>query len=294
MLQTLSPAKTYFIGNREFRFNKPYVMGILNVTPDSFSDGGKYFNKNTAVNYALGMLKDGADIIDIGGESTRPGSDPVSEEEELKRVIPVIEEILKQKPDAILSVDTTKSRVARQALQSGVKMVNDISGLTFDPAIADTAAEFNAALVIMHIKGTPKTMQLNPDYKNLMDEIYEFLYNQANKASKAGVKKIIIDPGIGFGKRTEDNFEIIKKLGNLTRLGYPILIGVSRKSFLGKIFDLDVNERDTITAVTETIAILNGAGIIRTHNVKNGVNICKLLHKHSDIYSNSGQLISEQ
>jgi dihydropteroate synthase len=252
-------------------------MGILNVTPDSFSDGGKYFKKSDAVKRALNMLDEGTDIIDIGGESTRPGSDPVSVEEELNRVIPVIEELMKVKPVAVLSVDTTKSEVARKALKSGAKIINDISGLTFDPELASAAGEFDAALVIMHIKGTPKTMQVNPNYNDIIEEIYEFLYHQVNIAVKSGVKKIFIDPGIGFGKNVEDNLILLNKLGDFKSLGYPILIGVSRKSFLGKIFDLEITERDTITAIAETIAIKNGARIIRTHNIKNAANIRKLI-----------------
>ena len=258
-------------------FNEPVVMGILNVTPDSFSDGNKYLNKNTAVEYAVEMIENGADIIDIGGESTRPGSDPVSEEEEFNRVIPVVEEIIKKKPDALISIDTTKSKIAEEACKRGVKIINDISGLTFDPEIADVAFKYSASLIIMHIKGTPKTMQVNPLYNDLIFEIYEFLYNQAEAAKKAGVKNIFIDPGIGFGKKIEHNFEILKRLPDFKCLGYPILIGLSRKSFLGKALDLDIKDRDTVTVAAETIALRNGAKIIRTHNVLNAVKTKKLL-----------------
>jgi len=264
------------IGKTEFKHT--VIMGILNVTPDSFSDAGKYFNKEVAVKYALEMFDNGADIIDVGGESTRPGSDPVSEGEELKRVIPVIEEILKRKPEALISVDTMKSKVAREACKAGVKIINDISGLTFDPEITDVASEFSALLVVMHIKGIPKTMQVKPTYDDLIFEIYEFLYRQTETAKSKEVKNIIIDPGIGFGKRIEDNFEILRRLSDFKSLGFPILIGLSRKSFLGKTLDLDVNERDAATVVAETIAIRNGAKIIRTHNVLNAVRTKKLLN----------------
>jgi dihydropteroate synthase len=257
----------------------PLVMGVLNVTPDSFSDGGIYFLKEAAVEHALKMFKDGADIVDIGGESTRPGSESVTLEDEKKRVIPVIQEILKRKPDSLLSIDTTKSDVAREACESGVRIINDISGLTFDPQIAEVAKEYSASLVIMHIKGTPKDMQDNPSYKNVISEIYEFLQVQSQKAKDAGVDKIIIDPGIGFGKRVEDNLEILRGLNEFRNLGYPILVGLSRKSFLGKILGLEVNERDTITSVAETISIMNGAEIIRTHNVVNAVNARELLNQ---------------
>jgi dihydropteroate synthase len=260
----------------------PLVMGVLNVTPDSFSDGGIYFLKEAAVEHALKMFKDGADIVDIGGESTRPGSESVTLEDEKKRVIPVIHEILKRKPDSLLSIDTTKSDVAQEACKAGVRIINDISGLTFDPQIVEVAKEYSASLVIMHIKGTPKDMQDNPSYKNVISEIYEFLLVQSQKAKDAGVDKIIIDPGIGFGKRVEDNLEILRRLNEFKNLGYPILVGLSRKSFLGKILGLEVNERDTITSVAETMAIMNGAEIIRTHNVVNAVNARELLNQ---IYS---------
>jgi dihydropteroate synthase len=257
----------------------PLVMGVLNVTPDSFSDGGIYFLKEAAVEHALKMFKDGADIVDIGGESTRPGSESVTLEDEKKRVIPVIHEILKRKPDSLLSIDTTKSDVAQEACKAGVRIINDISGLTFDPQIVEVAKEYSASLVIMHIKGTPKDMQDNPSYKNVISEIYEFLQVQSQKAKDAGVDKIIIDPGIGFGKRVEDNLEILRRLNEFKNLGYPILVGLSRKSFLGKILGLEVNERDTITSVAETMAIMNGAEIIRTHNVVNAVNARELLNQ---------------
>lgn len=262
----------------EKEFGFPLIMGILNVTPDSFSDGGSYFPKEKAVKHALEMFEQGADIVDIGGESTRPGSEPVSLEEEVKRVIPVINEILLQIPDSILSIDTTKSTVALEACKTGVKIINDISGLTFDPEIMHVAKEFSASLVIMHIKGTPRDMQANPYYDNVVSEVYEFLERQIQKAKEAGVEDIIVDPGIGFGKRVEDNFEILKNLSEFKKLGYPVLVGLSRKSFLGKVLDLDISERDTATSIAETIAIIKGASIIRTHNVTNAVNARKLLN----------------
>jgi dihydropteroate synthase len=262
-------------GTKEF--TEPLIMGILNVTPDSFSDGGKHFERSTAVNYALEMLENGADIIDIGGESTRPGSDPVSEEEEMKRVIPVIEEILSKKPGTLISIDTYKSKVATEACKRGVSIINDISGSTFDPESVAVAGEYSASLIIMHIKGTPKTMQMQPAYNNLIFEIYEFLQHQADSARKSGVKNIIIDPGIGFGKKVEHNFEILKRISHFKSLGYPVLIGLSRKLFLGKTSDLDLMDRDTATVIAETVALRNGAKIIRTHNVPNAVKTRELL-----------------
>ncbi|MHB1687547.1 MAG: dihydropteroate synthase [Ignavibacteriaceae bacterium] len=270
--------KKYLIGKKEFDFRNAYVMGILNVTPDSFSDGGLYFDTDSAVKHAINMIDLGADIIDIGGESTRPGSDIVSEQEEIDRVIPVLEKIISQKPDAVISIDTNKKNVAEKALQSGAKIINDISGLTFDPAIADVVKKYDAALVIMHIKGTPKNMQNNPSYDDAVKEIYDFLYDQVLLAKKKGVEKLFIDPGIGFGKRVEDNFEIIRRLEDFKSIGIPLMIGVSRKSFLGKTLNLDVHLRDTATTIAESISIKNGARIIRTHNVDFGFQVCKLMN----------------
>jgi len=267
----------YKIKKRNFVFNKSYIMGILNVTPDSFSDGGHYFDRQAAAVHALKMIDEGADIIDIGGESTRPDSDPVPEHEELNRVIPVIDKILSEKPDAVISVDTTKHKVADEALKRGASIVNDISGLTFDPEILSVVKEHGASLVIMHIKGTPKNMQKDPVYRNMIEEIYDFLDLQSRKAREAGIKNIFIDPGIGFGKKISDNFEIIKRLADFKSLGYPIVIGVSRKSFIGKTLNLEITERDHATALVESAAVMNGAKIIRTHNVKFGVHVSKLV-----------------
>lgn len=267
----------FLIGEKSFSFDKPYLMGILNVTPDSFSDGGKYFSEDLAVAHAIEMLDDGVDIIDVGGESSRPGSEPVSAEEEINRVIPVIKKILDKKPEAIISVDTYKSSVAKAALETGAKIINDISGFSFEPEIADVCAQYNATAILMHIKGTPKTMQLNPVYDEMISEIYDFLKKQIQFAQSRGVKNIIVDPGIGFGKTVEDNFTILKRLKDFKSLGCPILIGVSRKSFIGKTLNLEVDQRDLPTAAMEAIAILNSARIIRTHNVKNGKQIIKLL-----------------
>ncbi|BDQ01917.1 dihydropteroate synthase [Ignavibacterium sp.] len=276
-INNYSEIKKFQIGNKVFSFDKPYLMGILNVTPDSFSDGGKFNNLDDAVTHAIEMINDGADIIDIGGESTRPGSEPVSAEEEIKRVIPVIKEILNKKPEAILSIDTYKSKVAAKALEAGVKIVNDISAFTFDPEVADVCSHFGATAILMHIKGTPKTMQTSIEYKEIISDIYDFLKLQIDYALGKGIQNIIIDPGIGFGKTVKDNFKIVKRLKDFKSLGYPILIGVSRKSFIGKTLNLEVEERDLPTAAIEAVSILNSARIIRTHNVKNGKQIIKLL-----------------
>jgi len=244
-------------------------MGILNITPDSFSDGGMYLDKSKAIKYGLKMIEDGADILDIGGESTRPNAEPVSQEEELKRIIPVIKGILSVNNDAIISVDTTKSFVAEEALKSGAKIINDISGLTFDPYLQDVINRHEASVIIMHIKG----------YNNIIEENYDFLYLQTSKAQSAGINNILIDPGIGFGKTIDHNFEIIKRLGDLDSLGFPIVIGASRKSFIGNTLNLDPAERDTASAIINAVALRNSARLIRTHNVKYGVQTIKLMNK---------------
>jgi len=266
------------MGKRKFDFKFAYIMGILNVTPDSFSDGGRYIDKEKAVNHALEMIEVGVDIIDIGGESTRPGSEQVSETDELKRVIPVISEILKRKPEAILSIDTTKANVAKEALKYGVLIVNDISGGTFEPEIFNVVREFNAAIVLMHIKGKPKTMQSSPVYSDVVSEVYNYLAIQSGIASSLGIRKIIIDPGIGFGKRTEDNLGLIERLEDFKSLGFPIMMGLSRKSFIGNILNLPVEERDDATNALNSFSLCKGARIIRSHNVIQAVQTCKLFN----------------
>ena len=268
---------SYEIKGKEFNFSSAYVMGILNVTPDSFSDGGKYLNPDIAAEHGIEMIDKGADIIDIGGESTRPGAESIPADEESKRILPVIQKILLERPTAIISVDTTKNIVASKALQHGAVIINDISGFANDIKLVEITKKFNASLAIMHMLGNPKNMQQNPEYENVVEEIYDFLEAQAEIAANSGINNIFIDPGIGFGKTVDHNLEIIQRLGDFKSLGYPILIGLSRKSFLGNILDLDVENRDVPTTIVETLSVKNGARIIRTHNVEYGVQICKLL-----------------
>jgi dihydropteroate synthase len=263
-------------GGKIFGNNDFFIVGILNITPDSFSDGGKYYDKDSALQHALKMIDDGADIIDIGGESSRPGAEIVSADEEIKRVMPVIKGILKSAPDTVLSIDTTKKQVALEALKNGVKIVNDISAGNFDPDIMDIVKEYNAAIILMHMKGTPKTMQANPFYEDVVSEIYDFLGEKIEIAKQKGIKNIIIDPGIGFGKTVKDNYEIINRLDEFKGLGSSIMIGVSRKSFLGKSLNLDMTERDVPTIIAESVALRNGARFIRTHNVKNAFHLKKI------------------
>ncbi len=244
------------------------IMGILNVTPDSFSDGGKFDNPKQAASHATKMIEDGADIIDIGGESTRPGAEPVSIDEELNRTIPVIEAIRDQS-DCIISIDTYKSKVAESALDAGANMVNDISGLTFDEGMASLVAEKETPVVIMHIKGLPLDMQEDPHYDDLIREVKEYFTAQITKAKEAGISDahIILDPGIGFGKRLEDNFELIRELKQICAMEYPILIGPSRKSFIGTVLNLPITERLEGTLASITAGVMNGARIVRVHDI---------------------------
>jgi len=249
--------------------SRTYIMGILNVTPDSFSGDGIYQDAGKAVETAERLVEDGADIIDIGGESTKPGSEPVTIEEEIKRTIPVIKKLSKR-IDVPISIDTSKSEVARFALENGASIVNDITGLGSDRKMISVVKEFNAKVVVMHIKGTPQTMQANPEYGNLIQEIKDKLRTIIEKAVIGGIKKenIIIDPGIGFGKTLEHNLEILNRLFEFKELGLPILVGPSRKSFIGKLTGAEPDKRIFGTIASVAIAIKNGADIVRVHDVK--------------------------
>jgi len=244
------------------------IMGILNVTPDSFSDGGKYLEKNTAINHALEMIDEGADIIDIGGESTRPFSDPVSLKEEISRVIPVIEGIRKES-DVCISIDTTKSQVATAALNSGASVINDVSAMEVDPLMVDVALKFDCPLIIMHMKGTPKNMQDDPHYESLISDIKDYLLDRTDFIISKGInpKKIVIDPGIGFGKTVENNFEIIRNLNHFTTINFPVLLGASRKSFIGISLNLPEEDRLEGSLAANIIGLQNGAKIFRVHDV---------------------------
>ncbi len=248
---------------------KTLVMGIINVTPDSFSDGGKYVKIKNAINHAKKMVDDGADIIDVGGESTRPGAKEVSISEELRRVIPVVESIRLNFPDILISIDTTKSVVARKAIKAGADIINDVSGLNSDIEMVGVVANLKVPIIIMHMKGNPKNMQINPKYKNLIGEITSFFEKKIKIATELGINRnlIIIDPGIGFGKTINHNFEIISKLKEFSKLNLPIMIGPSRKSFIGKTLNLPVESLIEGTSATITASILNGANIVRVHDV---------------------------
>lgn len=254
-------------------------MGILNITPDSFSDGGLYLDEKRAIERALRLAEDGADIIDIGGESTRPGSDPVPVNEEIRRTIPVIRAISKD-INIPISIDTYKAEVARRALDAGASMVNDISGLRFDPDMPRVVAEYDVPVIVMHIKGRPKDMQLNPVYKALIPEIMDYLRISIRLALQFGIKeeRLIIDPGIGFGKTFEHNLEILNNLREFSLLEKPVAVGVSRKAFIGKILgDVPPSDRLEGTAAAVAIAIYNGANILRVHDVKAMVRVARVV-----------------
>jgi len=245
------------------------IMGILNVTPDSFSNGGRFLSPDAAVERALAMEKEGADIIDVGGESSRPGAEPVPVEEELRRVLPVLER-LRGKLRIPISIDTTKAEVAEAALRAGASIVNDISALRFDPAMAPLVAKFGAGLVLMHMLGTPKTMQQAPHYEDVVTEVRDFLAERAQYAQSQGIPReaIAVDPGIGFGKTVEHNLELLRRLPELVELGFPVLVGPSRKSFIGAILGLGVEERLEGTLAACAVAVVRGADILRVHDVK--------------------------
>ena len=247
-----------------------HIMGVLNVTPDSFSDGGAYLNTNTAITHAKTMVAEGATIIDIGGESSRPGAEPVPANVELERVLPVIRALVSEQLDVPISIDTTKAVVAKHALEAGAHIINDITALRGDTAMAYVASEMEAGVILMHMKGTPRTMQRSPYYKDVVKEVCKALENWINDASQNGIApdRIIVDPGIGFGKTTEQNLQILKQLEAFKQLNKPILIGTSRKSFIGNLLELPVTERVEGTLATVCWAIAHGADIVRVHDVK--------------------------
>lgn len=257
---------------------RTHLMGILNVTPNSFSDGGCYFTLPDALQQAHQMAEEGADIIDVGGESTRPGSQPVPLEEEIKRIIPVMERLVKEM-NIPISVDTYKAEVAKRALDLGAGMINDVTALRGDQSLGRVVAQYKVPLILMHMQGTPRDMQANPHYESLISEIILFLGQAMERARQAGVeeKNILIDPGIGFGKKTPHNLEIIKRLREFQALGRPMVIGTSRKSVIGDVLNLPVEDRLEGTAATVACAVLNGAHILRVHDVKEMVRVARMV-----------------
>jgi dihydropteroate synthase len=249
----------------------PAVVGILNITPDSFSDGGEFLDPGAAAEHAATMLDEGADILDVGGESTRPGSDPVSQEEEIQRVIPVLERILSVRPEAVISVDTYRSGTATAALEAGASLVNDVTALRGDPRIASVIQEAACPVILMHMQGEPKTMQKQPHYEDVVREVRDFLAERAEYAVAAGIRpeNVILDPGIGFGKNLDHNLDLLRNLDAIVDLGFPVLIGASRKSFMEKITGVqEARDRVSGTVATTVLAYERGATFFRVHDVR--------------------------
>lgn len=266
--------------NHRFDFTaRTYVMGIVNTTPDSFSDGGQFVKAESAVAHGHRLAAEGADLLDVGGESTRPGSLPVDAKEECRRILPVIRALAgPDGPGIPVSVDTTKADVADAAIEAGASLINDVSGLHADSGVARVAARHEVPVLLMHMRGTPRTMQQDPDYRDLFEEIEFYLQEGIETARAAGVprERLLIDPGIGFGKTLEHNLEIIRNAGRLHRLGLPVVVGPSRKSFIGALLDLPVNERIEGTAAAVAVAIANGADMVRVHDVGPMVRVARV------------------
>jgi dihydropteroate synthase len=257
---------------------KTGIMGILNVTPDSFYDGGRYVDVQAALERAHQMVEEGADIIDIGGQSSRPGSDPVSEAEESRRVLPVVETVAAAVP-VMISVDTYRSTIAREALQAGAHLINDISALRFDPELLHVVTTHQAALILMHMQGLPRDMHLNPHYDALIDEVFAFLRERLGTAQAGGLPadRLLIDPGIGFGKGAQHNLTLLRRLHHFLALGRPIVVGTSRKSFIGRILGTEVDERLEGTAATVAASIMRGAAIVRVHDVRAMARVARMM-----------------
>jgi dihydropteroate synthase len=253
-------------------------MGVLNVTPDSFYDGGKFMKDDKVLTQTKRMLNEGASFIDIGGASSRPGSIPVSPKEEIERVIPAISTILKNFPKAVISIDTTSSEVAEKAVESGAAIVNDISAGTSDKRMLETVASLGVPYIAMHMQGTPKTMQNNPTYQNVVSDVFSALEQFCDRASQLGIKQLILDPGFGFGKNLSHNYQLLNQLQKFRSLGYPLLVGVSRKSMIQKIIDVDAKNALNGTTAIHTIAALKGASILRVHDVKEAVQVFQLVN----------------
>lgn len=268
-------------GSHNISLSEPQIMGILNVTPDSFSDGGKHANVKQAINHALKMIEEGATFIDVGGESTRPGAKDVSLHEELDRTIPIIE-ALAANSECVISIDTSKPEVMREAVSAGAGLINDVKALQTTGAM-DVVANAGIPVCLMHMQGEPRSMQVNPKYDNVVNDVNDFLLERVNACLDAGIAKdqILLDPGYGFGKTLEHNYTLVKHLPKLMALGYPVLVGMSRKSMIGNLLDRDVNERLAGSITLATIVAQMGAHIIRVHDVRetaDAVNIVKILN----------------
>jgi len=275
--------KNLYLGEDILSLDKPIVMGILNITSDSFYDGGKFRSESEYLKQTERMLTEGASIIDIGAVSTRPGAVEIPENKELEKLIFTIKSILKRFPQAIISIDTYRSNIADAVLNEGAKIINDISGGTFDNNMFKLVAKWKVPYIMMHIKGTPKTMQYNPEYTNLILEIKDFFIHQINKLEEIGItNNIILDPGFGFGKTIEHNFEILQNLKTFTELGFPVMAGISRKSMIHKTLEINPVEALNGTTALNTMALLNGASILRVHDVQEAIEAIKLVEKYNE------------
>lgn len=263
--------------------DRPEVMGILNVTPDSFSDGGAYTDVDSAIDAGIGMYEDGAGIIDVGGESTRPGAAAVSEQEETDRVIPVIEGLCKS-TQAVISIDTMKSAVARRALDAGADVINDVSAFTHDSGMIGAARDTGAGIILMHMLGSPRTMQQDPQYGNVVKEVSQYLCDRVRVLVAEGIlpQTLAVDPGIGFGKTVEHNLQLLTGLKALTGQNMPVIVGLSRKSFLGKITGRNINERLAGSLAGLAFCVMNGVHVVRVHDVRESVDVIKVLKALSD------------
>lgn len=264
-------------GSKSLSLDKPLVMGILNITEDSFYEGSRFSRADELLKQATKMIDDGADILDIGAVSSRPFADDVTEQDEIKRLLPAIELLRNKFPNQFLSVDTWRSNVAQQAIDAGADMINDISGGCFDERMAETIAKYNKPFVIMHTKGDPKSMQINPEYVDVNAEILNFFKSRIKYFNDLGVKQLILDPGFGFGKTVEHNYEILKNLKRYKSLGLPVLVGLSRKSMINKVLKITPPEALNGTTSLNTVALLNGANILRVHDVKEAKEVIKLI-----------------
>jgi dihydropteroate synthase len=269
--------KTLRVKDKLIDLSEPRVMGILNVTPDSFYDGGRFTMETEILKQAEKMLKAGATFIDIGGYSSRPNAKDISEEEEKERVLPAIEAVLKNFPECIISIDTFRSGIARLALEAGAAMVNDISGSSLDKRMAEVVAALQVPYIVMHMNGTPQTMRTKTDYDNLLKEMIDYFHQRINKFHALGIKDIVVDPGFGFAKTIDQNFELLRKLDFLNVLEKPILIGLSRKSLIWKTLEVNPEEALNGTTSLNTIALVKGASILRVHDVKEAMQIVRLI-----------------
>ncbi|HTB07076.1 MAG TPA: dihydropteroate synthase [Bacteroidia bacterium] len=268
-----------FPNGKELPYTNPLVMAVVNITPDSFYDGGKFATTEDAIKQAEKLIAEGADILDLGAASTRPGAEFLTPEQELERLLPVLDHIVKEHPDAVISVDTFQSEVAKEAVKHGASIVNDISGGTLDDRMFDVVAKLKVPYILMHIQGDPQTMQVNPQYDDVVAEVYEFLARQSDKARDAGIKQIVVDPGFGFGKTVEHNFTLLRNLKQFCILG-PVMAGLSRKSMINKVLKTKPENALAGTISLNTIALLQGANILRVHDVKEARQVILLMNEY--------------